>query len=270
MHSLPLTPKRKQTEWTPIQLIAPNNTFPQKLVQNLDLQLQHKKPGSNQRKKQNKKRTTFTYYGPRTRKTTDLFKNTNIAISFMSTDTLQQLTKPDLTSNSQEQEKSGIYKLLCNTCQMSYIGQTSRSLRQRHQKHIRYIRHNESQSAYALHVLNKKHEYGTINDTMTLLKHINKISLLLPYEKLYIQSHNQHKQLISEQYIGEHNPTYQLIHNTYNTSLLTRPIYQYFIINTTKPVPSQLASRQSTYIGMHNNFIISAEPIALSEILLLS
>ena len=41
---------------------------------------------------------------------------------------------------------------------------------------------------------------------MTLLKHINKTSLLLPYEKLYIQSYHQHKQLISEQYIGEHNP----------------------------------------------------------------
>jgi len=30
MHSLPLTLKRKQTEWTLIQLIAQNNNFPQK------------------------------------------------------------------------------------------------------------------------------------------------------------------------------------------------------------------------------------------------
>jgi hypothetical protein len=43
MHSLPLTPKRKQTEWTLIQLIAQNNNFLQKLIQNLSLQIQHKK-----------------------------------------------------------------------------------------------------------------------------------------------------------------------------------------------------------------------------------
>jgi len=29
-------------------------------------------------------------------------------------------------------------------------------------------------SAYALHILNYRHEYGTISDTTSLLKHINK------------------------------------------------------------------------------------------------
>jgi hypothetical protein len=89
-----------------------------------------------------------------------------------------------------------------------------------------------------MYILNNKHEYGPINNTMTLLKHINKASLLLPYEQLYIQTYHQHKQLISEQYIGEHNPIYQLIHNTFNLSLPTRPASQYSTINTTKPVPS--------------------------------
>jgi phosphoribulokinase len=126
--------------------------------------------------------------------------------SFKSTNTLQQLTKPKLARNTQEQEKSGIYKLTCNTYQMIYIGQASRSLKQRYQEHIRYIRHNEPQSAYALHILSNKHEYSPINNTMTLLKHINKTSVLLPYEQLYIQSYHQHKQLISEQYVSEHNP----------------------------------------------------------------
>ena len=76
------------------------------------------------------------------------------------------------------------------------------------------------------------------NNTMTLLKHSNKTSLLLPYEQLYVQSYHQHKQLISEQYIGEHNPIYQQIHNSYSTLLPTRPTNQYPTINTTKPVPS--------------------------------
>jgi len=59
--------------------------------------------------------------------------------SFKTTNTLQQLTKPKLASNTQEQEKSGIYKLTCNTCQMPYTGQSSRRLKQRYQEHIKYI-----------------------------------------------------------------------------------------------------------------------------------
>jgi hypothetical protein len=118
----------------------------------------------------------------------------------------------------------------CNTCQTPHIGQTSGSLKERYQEHIRYIRHNEPHSAYAMHIQNNKCEYDLINNTMTLLKHINKASLLLPYKQLYIQTYHQHKQLISEQYIGEHNPIYQLIQNTFIMSLPTRPADQYPII----------------------------------------
>jgi hypothetical protein len=116
MHFFPLTPKRKQTERTLIQLIAQNNNFPQKLIQNLNLQIQHKestriKPTE---KTKTKKWTTFTYYSPRIRKITNLFKHTNTGMSFKSTNTIQ-LTKPKLPGNTQEQDKSGIYKLTCNT-----------------------------------------------------------------------------------------------------------------------------------------------------------
>ena len=67
------------------------------------------------------------------------------------------------------------------------------------------------------YVINNKHEYGTINNTMTLPKHINRPILLLPYEQLYIQTYHQ-KQLIPEEHINEHNPMYQLIHDPHNTS----------------------------------------------------
>jgi hypothetical protein len=56
MHSLPLTPKQKQTEWTLMQLIAQNNNFPQKLIQNLNLQIQHKKTNQDQTNGKNKKK----------------------------------------------------------------------------------------------------------------------------------------------------------------------------------------------------------------------
>jgi len=62
-----------------------------------------------------------------------------------------------------------------------------------------------------LDICNSKHEYGIIGDTMTLLKHIDKPSLLLPYEQLYIQLFHHNNQLIPEQYPNEQNPMFQLL-----------------------------------------------------------
>jgi hypothetical protein len=112
-----------------------------------------------------------------------------------------------------EHEKSGVYKLTCKTCQHSYIGQTNRNLKSRFHEHTRYIRNNDPRSAYALHILDCRHEYGDINDTMELLKHIDTPSLLLPYEHLYIQLFHENNCLIQEQPLNEHNTMFQLLHN---------------------------------------------------------
>jgi hypothetical protein len=53
---------------------------------------------------------------------------------------------------------------------------------------------------------------------MTILKHIEEPSLLIPYEQLYIQSCHHNNQLIPEQHSNEQNPVYQLIYNRHNTS----------------------------------------------------
>ena len=129
----------------------------------------------------NKIWTTFTYYSPKVRKITILFKHTNVGISLKNTNNLQQRTKPETDNKVLEQDKSGIYELTCNTYHMSCNGQTSRSLKQRYQEHIRYVKNNEPQSAYALHILNNKHEFDPNKDTMTLMKHIDKTTLLIPY-----------------------------------------------------------------------------------------
>jgi hypothetical protein len=113
---------------------------------------------------------------------------------------------------------SGICKLTCNTCKMSYIGQTSRNLKQMYREHIRYIRNNNPQSAYAQHILQNRHEYGSITDTMTLHKPIHKMSVLTPYEQLFIQTFHYNGNLITEQGTGEQNPLFQLAMDTLLTS----------------------------------------------------
>jgi len=116
---------------------------------------------------------------------------------------------------------SGIYKLTCNTCKMSYIGQTSRNLNERYQEHIYYIRNNDPQSAYAQHIPQNLHEYGSITETMSLLKPIHKMSMLIPYEQLFFQTFHHNGNLITEQGTGEQNPLFQLAIDTMLTSATT-------------------------------------------------
>ena len=58
-------------------------------------------------------------------------------------------------------------------------------------------------SLYALHILQNIHEYGSINDTMSLLKPIKNSHMLIPYEQLYIQSFHHSDKLLPEQNRGE-------------------------------------------------------------------
>jgi hypothetical protein len=46
---------------------------------------------------------------------------------------------------------------------------------------------------------------------MTLLKKINKPSLLLPYEQIYIQIFRRNNELIPEEHPNEHNPMFELL-----------------------------------------------------------
>jgi hypothetical protein len=164
--------------------------------------------------KTNKKLAVFTYYNPTIRKITNLFKHTDVRIAFRNTNSLSQLTKPKPHTQTQEHSKSGIYALTCNTCKQAYVGQTSRKLKQRYQEHIRYIRNNDPQSAYALHILKNQHEYGPMNDTMSLLKHEQTVPMLIPYEQLFIQTYHKQGLLIQEQHMGDTNPLFKLITHT--------------------------------------------------------
>ena len=172
MQSLPLTTERQQTGWNTIKSIVKSNNFPDKIL-TLKEKLQqktHQLPDKEENR--NKKWTVFTYYSPTRGNVANLFKHINIGIAFRSANTMQHM-KPKTTNNTQEYNKSGIYKLTCNTCKLSYIGQTSRNVKQRYQEHIRYIRNSDPQSANA-------HEYGSVTDTMILLKPEHKTSMLIP------------------------------------------------------------------------------------------
>jgi len=77
--------------------------------------------------------------------------------------------------------------------------------------HFWYIKDNEPRTSYALHILNCRHEYGNINNIMTFLKQVNKPSLLLPYEQMFIQPLHHSNELITEQHPNEYNAMFEFL-----------------------------------------------------------
>jgi len=72
------------------------------------------------------------------RRITNLFKQSNLNIAFRETNIIQQQQTEKQTSRN----PSGIYKLVCNTCNNVYVGQSVSSLNVRRKEHVRYIRTN--------------------------------------------------------------------------------------------------------------------------------
>jgi hypothetical protein len=71
-------------------------------------------------------------------------------------------------------------------CSNSYVEQTGRSLGIRHKEHTKYIKTNNPVSVYALHILNNKHEYGNIEQTIELLNPCNKGVKINIWESFFI------------------------------------------------------------------------------------
>jgi hypothetical protein len=141
-------------------------------------------------------------------------------MAFKSTNTIYQ----QLSHKSDNTDPSGIYGIKCNTCDMAYeVYRTDRkSITTRHREHTWYIRTNNSNSAYAMHILNNKHEYGTANKTLKLLRPCNKGLKMNCWESFYIEIYRQRNRIITEQLKGDYNPLYEQASSTFHAIVSTR------------------------------------------------
>jgi hypothetical protein len=101
-------------------------------------------------------------------------------------------------------------KIRCHTCNLKYIGQTSRDIITRFKEHRRYIKSNNPKSAYALRILNNRHEYGPAQNTVQLIQQCGKNNMLTYWENYYIQNYSNNKELINEQSKLDYNILYDL------------------------------------------------------------
>jgi hypothetical protein len=209
MITMPITEQAARQEWNKIITMARNNGYPEQIVYSLRNKLitnMNRRTKTQPTQQHTNKWTTFTYYGPSVRKITNLFKRTNIQIVFRPTNTIfQQLSQKPNNTNP-----SGIYQLKCNTCNNTYVGQSGRPIAVRYKEHFRYIKHNNPTSAYAMHILNNRHEFGPAEETMKLLKLCTKGTRMNCWEALLMHIHRKRNILIPEQQVTDTNPLFDL------------------------------------------------------------
>jgi hypothetical protein len=114
----------------------------------------------------NKKYSTFTYVGKETRYITRLFNNTNLKISFMTTNTLKHLLPPKF--NVDKYKQNGVCRLDCQTCPLNYVGQSGRQFKARFKEHIHALKENKDTSMFAQHILSTGHAYSGREDTVKI------------------------------------------------------------------------------------------------------
>ena len=117
---------------------------------------------------------------------------------------------------------SGICSLQYKTCNKLYVGQTGGLFEIRHREHVRYTKTNNPLSAYALHILNNRHEYDSPEHTMQLLKSCEKGKLMNCWDSFDMQVLQQQNLLIDEHKTNEPNPLYALASITKHVTQLDK------------------------------------------------
>jgi hypothetical protein len=197
MITMSISEQAIKQEWNKIFIMAHNNGFPAHLIHGMMKKLMTEKEGTTQTNllQHNKKWVTFTFHSPSICKIANLFKRTNLKTAFRPTNTIYQ----QLSNKTNNPKPTGIYQLKCSTCNQAYVGQSGRPIITRHREHLRCIRNNNPTSAYAMYILDNRHEFGPAEETLDLLKLCSKGSRKDCWESFFIHLHHKHDILIAEQ-----------------------------------------------------------------------
>jgi hypothetical protein len=210
----------RDTEKNTIKCILHNNEYNTDIIQKKQKQKQNPHTDTQNQKT---KWVTFTYNGKETRKITRLFKYTKLKIAYRTKNTTQNILKPQ--PQTEKYSKSGIYQMKCNDCPLKYIGQMGRTFNTRFKEHIYNIKCNNSNTGYSKHILDARHSYDTIENTMDVIRIGQKGKYLNTLEKYYIYKINKTGLLMNDMNIDEHNPIFEELHkiNSVSTPHTTQP-----------------------------------------------
>jgi hypothetical protein len=196
-----LTKENKKREKEIIAQILKNNELPPQIKK------KGKKKSSTINAIQKDKWITFTDFGPSVRIISMLFRNTNMKVTFRTSNTIKHHVKI-------KQLVSGLYQMACKDCPLKYIGQMGRTFRTRYKEHIRTIKRNGQSSKFTQHVLDMTHNHNTMERTMKILHVERKWKMLNSLENYHIYKLTKQRLQINEALTDTYNPIYDILIKT--------------------------------------------------------
>jgi len=213
LNSYYLKQQEYQQELNIIHNILHNNSFPIKPHRSQTPIRDKQIPNHTARKG-----ACFTYVGKETSYITNIFKRTNLKITFRTTNTLANL----LTHKNYTHEKYshfGVYKLTCPDCHKAYVGQTERQFSACYREHKTAWYKNSNTSNFARHLTEETHSFGPMNEIMEIILYHKKSSHLNTIEKFHI-----HTEYAKNNHLND--PQTILPNALFDTLIKTRPTDQ--------------------------------------------
>ena len=139
----------------------------------------------------------FTYIGKETTYITNIFKRTELKITFRTTNTLASL----LTHKDRALDKyslSGVYKLTCPDCHKTYVGQTGQQFSTCYKEHKTSWRNHSTTSNFALHLIDETHSFGPMHQIMDIVHYHKKGAHLNTLERLHIHTESVRNNHLSD------------------------------------------------------------------------
>jgi hypothetical protein len=92
------------------------------------------------------------------------------------------------------------------------LEKTCRNFKARYKEHIKDIKNNRNNIGHAEHILNTRHSYGPIQDTMEIIKTIIKGPIMDTKEKYHIHKANQNGIQLNDTHMNSKNPIFDTLY----------------------------------------------------------
>ena len=197
-----------QQELNTIHNILLNNSFP----------IRPHKPHTTKPTHPNKPTTSpkwaaFTYIGKETSYITNLFRRTDLKITFRTKNTIGKLLTPKIPTQD-PYSLSGAYKLTCPDCNKAYVGQTGRRFSTRYKEHKTAFRNNNLSYSFAKHLNESAHSFGPMNKIMQIIQCHKKGPHLNTIERFHIHTAAMSDTHLNDDHTIFPNPIFDILSRT--------------------------------------------------------
>lgn len=160
-----------------IKQIIRNNNYKESIVDKIIKRIKNKKQHEDKNKKEEEEEYlgALTYIGWNTQKIKKCFDKYGVKMAIKRSRTVFDLINNKNTEDIPITQKSGVYKIECEDCNMVYIGESGRAVECRMKEHSKGRNVNTTNSLYARHFNETKHKFTDPTENCKIIKIENKV-----------------------------------------------------------------------------------------------